>query len=91
MNENYNYTNKCKFLFAFFFEQSNPHSHFLKTNTFIFFLMLYPINNREDLHKLDSYIHTLLHTIFKPMTDAIKNNSENITKTLNQKIKVNSD
>ena len=66
--------------------------------------MLYPINNREDLQKLDEAVslqnqvravrvqdklgdqnyHEDAKKIFKPMTDAIKNTSENITKSLTE-------
>ena len=66
--------------------------------------MLYPINNREDLQKLDEAVslqnqvnevriqdklgdqnyHEDAKKLFKPMTDAIKNTSETITKTLTE-------
>ena len=66
--------------------------------------MLYPINNREDLQKLDEAVslqnqvktlrlqdeldeqnyHEDAKKLFKPMTDAIKNTSENITKILTE-------
>ena len=66
--------------------------------------MLYPINNREDLQKLDDAVllqnqvravrlqdklgdqnyHEDAKKVFKPMTDAIKNTSENITKYLTE-------
>ena len=66
--------------------------------------MLYPINNREDLQKLDEAVslqnevgaerlqdklgdqnyHEDAEKLYKPMTDAIKNTSENITKTLTE-------
>ena len=66
--------------------------------------MLYPINNREDLQKLndavllqnqvqevrlqnklgDQNYHEDIKKIFKPMTDEIKNTSENITKTITE-------
>ena len=67
--------------------------------------MLYPINNREGLQKLDDAVLLQNHVravrlqdmpgdqnyledakkLFKPMTDAIKNTSENITETLTEK------
>ena len=66
--------------------------------------MLYPINNRKDLQKLDDAVslqnqvravrlqdklgdqnyHEDAKKLFKPMTDAIKNTSENITRTLTE-------
>ena len=66
--------------------------------------MLYPINNREDLQKLndavllqkqvqevrlqnklgDQNYHEDIKKFFKPMTDEIKNTSENITKTITE-------
>ena len=66
--------------------------------------MLYPINNREDLQKIDDAVllqnqvravrlqdklgdqnhHEDAKKLLKPMTDAIKNTSENITKTLTE-------
>ena len=66
--------------------------------------MLYPINNREDLQKLDDAVslqnqvravrlqdklgdqnyHEDAKKIFTRMTDALKNTSENITKTLTE-------
>ena len=66
--------------------------------------MLYPINNREDLQKLDEAVslqnqvravrlqdklgdqnyHEEAKKLLKPMTDAIKNTSANITKTLTE-------
>ena len=66
--------------------------------------MLYPINNREDIQKLDEAVllqnqvravrlqdklgdqhyHQDAKKLFKPMTDAIKNTSEKITKTLTE-------
>ena len=66
--------------------------------------MLFPINNREDLQKLDEAVslqnrvravrlqdklgdqnyHEDAIKLFKPMTDAIKNTSENITETLTE-------
>ena len=66
--------------------------------------MLYPINNREDLQKLDEAVslqnqvnevrlqdmlgdqnyHEDAKKLFKPMTDAIKNTSETITKTFTE-------
>ena len=66
--------------------------------------MFYPINNIEDLQKLDEAVslqnqvnevrlkdrlgeqnyHEDSKKLFKPMTDAIKNTSENITKILTE-------
>ena len=66
--------------------------------------MLYPINNREDLQKLDEAVslqnqlravrlqdrlgeqnyHEDTKKLFKPLTDVIKNTSENKTKTLTE-------
>ena len=66
--------------------------------------MLFPINNREDLQKLndavllqnqvqevrlqnklgDQNYHEDIKKFFKPMTDEIKNTSENITKTITE-------
>ena len=66
--------------------------------------MLYPINNREDLQKVDEAVSLQNQVnevrlqdklgdqnyqedakkLFKPMTDAIKNTSESITKTLTE-------
>ena len=66
--------------------------------------MLYPINNREDLQKLndavllqnqvqevrlqnklgDQNYHEDIKKFFKPMTDEIKDTSENITKTITE-------
>ena len=66
--------------------------------------MLYPINNREDLKKLDEAVtlqnqrqevrlqdrlggqnyHEDIKKLFKPMTDTIRNTSENVIKTLTE-------
>ena len=66
--------------------------------------MLYPINNREDLRKLDEAVslqnqvqevrlqdklgeqnyHEDTKKVFKPMTDTIRNTSENVIKILTE-------